>query len=406
MIAYSENEEFERAAITRDNISILKEFLDKSFEQKVEFLSHEKNIDIWSYFEGESEIDLSVYMVRSGMLLGNKTFNFAKEDLVGDMKEEFPSKVLQFYALSEEVNPEQVVLDLPEESVAPLSDAFKEFGLKSLVGQVKRHLPLLEMTRKHAMETQKVRILNQESTFVGLNKLKDLLKLPDRPRVLECYDVAIWQGQSPTAAQIVFDEGKPRKENYRYYHLEIREEGNNDFAMMQEVIGRRIRRRPLPDVFIIDGGIGQVNAVKEVLDRNKITTPVIGIAKSKELTSGNYLTEEVVKTEERLIIPGRMEPFILTQAPALFKIIVSMRDEAHRFSRKLHHKAEKKRIITTWVDGVSGLSEETKKKILSRLTMSEEELKELNPEELMDMFSLSIRDANLLAKHLYSTLRD
>jgi excinuclease ABC subunit C len=183
--------------------------------------------------------------------------------------------------------------------------------------------------------------------YVGLNKLKDLLGLKERPVVLECYDVAIFQGSSPTAAQIVFHDGKADKKSYRYYHLEELPEGNNDFAMMRELIIRRSDNGSLPDVFIVDGGLGQVNIFKEALKELNIPIPVIGIAKSKVIkTRDGFKNEDIKRSEERLIIPGRSNPFMLNQNRSLCKIIVQMRDEAHRFSRKLHHKEETKRVIT------------------------------------------------------------
>ncbi len=87
--------------------------------------------------------------------------------------------------------------------------------------------------------------------------------MKERPRVIECYDIAIWQGKSPTASQVVFHDGKADKKSYRYYHLEELPEGNNDFAMMKEVFTRRLKRRPWPDVFIVDGGVAQVNTVEK-----------------------------------------------------------------------------------------------------------------------------------------------
>jgi excinuclease ABC subunit C len=228
-----------------------------------------------------------------------------------------------------------------------------------------------------------------------------LLGLKERPRILECYDVAIWQGKSPTASQIVFEEGKADKAKYRYYHLEELPEGNNDFAMMREVISRRIGHGNLPDVLVIDGGVAQVNTVTAVLDELKVSLPVVGIAKSKDLTTGNLRATEVVKSEERLVIPGRLNPYILTKCPSLFKIIVSMRDEAHRFSRKLHHKAESRRVLATWVDEVKGLGEEGKKKVLANLSMTQKELKEYSVNDLMNYFGLKSPQAKALRAYLH-----
>jgi excinuclease ABC subunit C len=245
-----------------------------------------------------------------------------------------------------------------------------------------------------------------DSVFMGLNKLKELLNLRERPRMLECYDVAIWQGQSPTASQIVFEEGKPDKRKYRYYHLETRPEGNNDFAMMREVISRRADNGDLPDVFVIDGGVAQVNTVTAVLQELKLEVPVVGIAKSKDLTSGDYAAKEVSRSEERLIIPGRSNPYILSKCPPLFKIIVTMRDEAHRFSRKLHHKAESKRVLSTWLDEVKGLGEEAKKKILTQLSMTQEELRDYSVNDLMNYFGIKSPQAKALWAHLHEDSKE
>lgn len=401
MNAFAENEEFEMAAIVRDHLQLLEEFLEKSYDQKVESLETDKNIDIWSYWNGAEEVDLSVYMIRSGMLLGHKNFHFVKGELIEEIEDEVLSKIVQYYSDPEEISPQLVVMDFKEEDLNSVTEALKTFGIEKVLGQSKKYLPLIEMTRKHAEETQRVRMVNMDSVFIGLNKLKDLLSLKERPRILECYDVAIWQGQSPTASQIVFEEGKADKRKYRYYHLETRPEGNNDFAMMREVISRRVEHGDLPDVLVIDGGIAQVNTVTAVLNELNIPLPVVGIAKSKDLTSGDLHAKEVVRSEERLIIPGRSNPYILTKCPSLFKILVSMRDEAHRFSRKLHHKAESKRVLSTWLDEVKGLGEEGKKKVLLQLSMTQEELKEYSVNDLMNYFGLKSPQARALRAHLH-----
>jgi excinuclease ABC subunit C len=406
MVSYAESEEFEMAAIIRDHVQLLQEFLDKSLDQKVESLNAEKNIDVWSYWNGQEEVDITVYMIRSGMLLGQKNFHFVKGEIIQEVDEEILSKIVQYYADPQEINPEMVVMDFEEDEIISFTEALKTFGVQKVLGLSKKYYPLVEMARKHAEETQRVRIANMDSVFMGLNKLKELLNLRERPRMLECYDVAIWQGQSPTASQIVFEEGKPDKRKYRYYHLETRPEGNNDFAMMREVISRRADNGDLPDVFVIDGGVAQVNTVTAVLQELKLEVPVVGIAKSKDLTSGDYAAKEVSRSEERLIIPGRSNPYILSKCPPLFKIIVTMRDEAHRFSRKLHHKAESKRVLSTWLDEVKGLGEEAKKKILTQLSMTQEELRDYSVNDLMNYFGIKSPQAKALWAHLHEDSKE
>jgi excinuclease ABC subunit C len=398
---YAENEEYEMAGIIRDNVQLLEDFLEKSFEQKVENLQSDKNIDVWSYWNGKDEVDISIYMIRAGLLLGQKNFNFVKSELIEELEDEILQKIVQYYSDPEEMNPDILVLDFEEEKLEDVKSALLTYGEMKVVGLNKKYYPLVEMCRKHAEESQRVRIANADSVYMGLHKLKDLLGMKERPRTLECYDVAIWQGQSPTASQIVFEEGKANKRKYRYYHLETRPEGNNDFAMMREVISRRLDNGDLPDVLVIDGGIAQVNTVCAVLREMNVELSVVGIAKSKDLTSGDLSATEVVRSEERLIIPGRSNPYILQKCPPLFKIIVSMRDEAHRFSRKLHHKAETKRTLSTWLDEVKGLGEEGKKKVLTQLSMTQDELKDFTVPDLVNYFGLKNVQAKALWDHLH-----
>lgn len=400
MHGYAEKEEFEMAGIIRDHIYLLEEFLQKSYDQKVESVQDDKNVDVWSFWNGNEEVDISLYMIRSGLLLGQKNFHFVKGELIEELPDEILQKIMQYYSDSEDASPDIVVLDFEEDEIKDVSEALNTIHkMKIVSGLTKKYYPLIEMCRNNAEETQRVRMENADSVYIGLNKLKDLLNLKERPRFLECYDVAIWQGLSPTASQVVFEEGKPNKKKYRYYHLETRPEGNNDFAMMSEVISRRVDNGDLPDVLVVDGGVAQVNTVTTVLKDLNIDLPVVGIAKSRE--TSDFKSTEIERTEERLIIPGRLNPYILTKCPALFKIIVSMRDEAHRFSRKLHHKAESKRVMGTWLDEIKGLGEETKKKILSQLTISKEELKSFTMTELANYLGIKNPQAKALWMHLH-----
>jgi excinuclease ABC subunit C len=327
-------------------LSALSDFAN-NFKQANAELDQERDIDIAAFYQGETEVDLSIYMMRNGILLGHKNFSFSNLEIIDDVEETINNFLFQYYSSTYDSLPELIITQMTDES-----NKLLEAGMKTLVTNIRVRPPqkqydsLLNLTRDHAFEQQRVRMLHEDSVYVGLNKLKDLLGLRERPVVLECFDVAIFQGTSPTASQIVFHDGKPDKKKYRHYHLEERPEGNNDFAMMKELITRRSDNGNLPDVFIVDGGLGQVNIFREALKEFNILIPVVGIAKSKVVrTKNGFKNEDIKRSEERLIIPGRANPFMLNQNRSLFKIIVQMRDEAHRFSRKLHHKEESKRIF-------------------------------------------------------------
>ncbi len=346
MLEASDGEEFERAGHLRDQLQLLKTFIQDFRQENAEHLD-EKNIDVIAFYQGEAEVDISIYMMRNGLLLGHKNFSFSNLDLNDELNEEVLNFLFQYYNETYDILPDVVVTQFGDAENASFESALKSIQEKIRVQMPgKKYQRLHDLTRDHAFEQQRVRKLNQDSVYVGLNKLKDLLNLRERPVVLECYDIAIFQGKSPTAAQIVFHDGKADKKAYRHYTLAEREEGNNDFAMMKELITRRVDNGRLPDVFIVDGGLGQVNIFREVLKEFAIDIPVVGIAKSKvKKGKDSFKKENVSRSEERLIIPGRVNPYLLHQNKSLFKIIVQMRDEAHRFSRRLHHKHESERFF-------------------------------------------------------------
>lgn len=387
MLEASENEEFERAALLRDQIKTLRDFCDYSQQKNAEIQSKEKDVDVIAYFEGEFEVDVAIYMLRNGLLLGHKNFHFPLIDFEDDIETELSKFVLQYYSSTYDSLPRVIVSSFSSATRKLIQDAFQSFSEMKMKTAGKDFKSLLKLAHEQAQENQRFRFSNNESEYMGLNKLKDLLSLSERPITLECYDIAIFQGASPTASQIVFVNGQPDKKKYKYYHLKERAEGNNDFAMMKEVISRRLKHGELPDVFIVDGGKGQVSSFKAALDEADIKVPVIGIAKSK--AQSNFSSSEVKKSEERLILPNRSNPYILNKNKALLKIIVSMRDEAHRFSRKLHHKKETERTFQSWLDHVEGIGPKRKKELLKKMTKSVEELSKLNLEELKKEFGVS-----------------
>lgn len=356
----AENEKFEKAAIIRDGLFDLRRFLEGEHQQQVENIGS-NDVDVISYYEGDVEVDLSFYMVRNGLLIGQKSFNFLKEDFLEDTESELTALIYEHYQQENQALPANMVVDLESEQQELLKNSLETRVISSTN---RNYQKLLSSVKEHAKQTQILRIESQASELRALSQLTQILDLKERAKILECFDVAIWQGKSPTAALIHFHEGKPDKTKYRYYHLKELPEGNNDFAMMEELFQRRIKRLNFPDVFVVDGGKGQVSVVKKILDENKIDIPVVGIAKSRVLTDVVKFSKDIDRSEERLVIHGRKDAINLKKTPELYRLLTSMRDEAHRFSRKLHHKAEKKRIFHSWVDEVKGINDEARAMLL------------------------------------------
>ncbi|MCB9061160.1 MAG: excinuclease ABC subunit UvrC [Halobacteriovoraceae bacterium] len=405
----SDNEEYELAAMLRDMILILEDFLKLGGQENAEIHQlKETSVDIVSPYLGESEIDISIYMIRNSHLIGHKNFHFPLIDCLDEIHEEIVNFLIQYYLKTNDELPHKIIME--GENIIEFSEALNQLIQQNKVmknNKIKVERPkqkfksLFELTTTHAKEQQRVRLENQDSVYVGLNKLKDLLSMSVRPKKLECYDIAIWQGKSPTASQVVSIDGKLIKDQYRYYHISVRDEGNNDFAMMREVLQRRLKKGDLPDVFIVDGGKGQVSSFQSVLKEFDINIPVVGIAKSK--TKSDFKEIEVNSSKERLIIPGRVNPYFLEKNKSLFKIIVQLRDEAHRFSRKLHHNAEESRLFTSWPGEIPGIGPKTVMKILKNLRFSREELAQLSFEELKKELGIKNHLVEKVYKYLHST---
>jgi excinuclease ABC subunit C len=401
MHSLAESEDFEHAAMIRDNIEVLDAFINISKQKNAEIPGEVRNVDILAYHIGEIEVDISLYLVRNGLLLGHKNFHFPVIDCEEEVESEVINFMFQYYSSGNESLPDVVVVDFEDENRELFNEAMKTLGKMKIQKPKIRgsdFSSLMALTRDHAKEHQRVRVSNEDSVYVGLNKLKELMSLKERPVVLECYDIAIFQGKSPTASQIVYRDGKADKKAYRYYHLKERAEGNNDFEMLKEVLKRRLDNGDLPDVFIVDGGKGQLSSFLSVLREEGVDIPVCAIAKSKG--QGDFTKEEVHRSEERLFIPGRANPYFLSKNKSLFRIVTTMRDEAHRFSRKLHHKAEKKRTMDSWLDQVEGIGPKTKKRILSELTLTKVEVAALEVHEIEDQLNVGPKIANNILKAL------
>ncbi len=336
-------ESYEWAAILRDSIQVLTAFLESAQQKNAELHHGIKNLDVVAYDCGEGEVGLSLYMVRHGMLLGHKDFHFPFVHVQNAGAEErqlyaetqSANLLFQYYSQAREMPPQTVVVPFQRETLVVLKEALANLAKIKVCSPGRRFASLVQLTHTHAVETMRIRMGHLESALASLRSLQRLLSLKDRPKLIECYDVAIFQGSSPTASGIVFERGRPCKERYRHYHLKARREGNNDFAMLREVLERRLEHGDWPAVFVVDGGRAQANVFSAVLQERGLSIPVIGIAKAKAKEG----------SVERLFLPGRKKAYPLGEDLPLLRLITHLRDEAHRFARRLHHRAEKKRLF-------------------------------------------------------------
>ena len=187
----------------------------------------------------------------------------------------------------------------------------------------------------------------------AMTALQKSLKLPMELKTIKCFDISNTLGQLSVASMTVFVDGKPARDEYRRFRIKT-VEGANDFASMAEVVGRHFTRlitenRPLPDLLVVDGGMGQLNAaLKKLTEINCPVLPVIGLA----------------ERNEEIYIPGRSEPLVLDRHNPGLRVLQAIRDEAHRFAISYHRELRQKRLTESLLDDLPGIGEKRKLALL------------------------------------------
>jgi excinuclease ABC subunit C len=187
----------------------------------------------------------------------------------------------------------------------------------------------------------------------AMQSLQEALKLPRPLKVMKCFDISNLLGQLAVASMTVFIDGKPVRDEYRRFRIKT-VEGANDFAMMSEAVGRHFKRlleenQPLPDLLVVDGGIGQLNAALRTLTELKCPPlPVIGLA----------------ERNEEIYIPGRREPLALDHHHAGLRVLQAVRDKAHRFAISYHRNLRSKRLRYSRLDQIPCIGPKRKEELL------------------------------------------
>lgn len=354
---------FERAAELRDRITAVKHVLER---QKV-VSPNGTNADVIAVARGAGgDAGIQVGFLRNGKILGSEFFPMqaSRED---EPEQIISGFVTQFYADAAVVPPLLMLQhNLPEQE-APIID---EWLRARRGGRVEITTPrrgekraLVEMVAKSAtdnLEQNRLKFLTDEMrTTAAMTELADALDLPRMPRRIECFDISNIQGTNPVASMVVFEDGKPAKREYRRFTIKT-VEGPNDFAMMQEVIRRRFRRAAdadeeeqgkwttLPELVIVDGGKGQLNAALEVLEEVGMNVPICGLAKENE----------------EIFLPGQPISIMLPRDSQALYLVQRIRDEAHRFAVTFHRQRRSKSTFKSSLDEIPGIGPKRKKALL------------------------------------------
>lgn len=364
MLEASDELNFEEAARWRNLLRSISVTVEK---QKM--VTRGGDSDVLGFFRDGALLELSLFFVRGGVMTGSRQFslNWELDDAEGI------SSFLRQYYTGDAFIPEQIHLPLDIEDTAPLAELLGESkGKKVMITcptrGVKREL--VELAMKNAATLLRERDAKQAAALETLEQLRQRLQLTRLPRRIECYDISTIQGRFSVGSGVVFCDGQPDRKQYRHYR--IRDvEGQNDFAMLAELFSRRFRaekleREGLPDLVVVDGGIGQLNAVQGIIAELGLAERFALVSLAKSRVERDVTAESLRKSDERVFLVGRRNPVALRQNSAPLLLLAAIRDEAHRFAIEYHRKLRGKEGVTSGIDQVPGIGAKRRMALLKR----------------------------------------
>lgn len=347
--------DYERAAILRDQITLIRRI---QAEQVIAGKGIEE-ADVIGVHQEDGQACVAVILIRGGRVLGSRTW-FPRVTAATDPEEIVAAFIGQHYM--HEQPPAEILVPVMPLDAAILAAALATRGVRpvrirdQVRGTRKRWL---EMAATNASQGLASRLAAGASLRVQFEKLAEALALDEVPQRIECFDISHTSGQETVASCVVFGPDGPIKSDYRRFNIRDVEPGD-DYAAIAQVVERRYARikrgeAPLPDLILIDGGQGQVDKARAVLEEFQLAhLPLIGVSKGRDRRAG----------EEKLVCPGEAAVRTLPpDSPALL-LIQQIRDEAHRFAITGHRQRRARAGITSSLESIAGLGPQRRRALL------------------------------------------
>jgi excinuclease ABC subunit C len=429
--------DFERAALIRDRIQAL-----RTVQEKQNVLSEDgQDRDVLAVVKDDRGAAIQMLYVRGGRLIGQRSFvlDGSSEAAPTEAVQEF---VKQYYSSQPEL-PKEILLPVEIEERKIVQQWLKQrkgAAVKINVPQGGEGLRLVDLAAQNAEQALKTFQLEMEQkerwAEQSGDELAEAIGLPAPAIHIEGYDISNIQGTAPVGSMVVFKEGQPSKDDYRRFRIKFHPEDPNDFAMMHELISRRLRRHldgdpkfaQLPDLIMIDGGKGQLASALKARDSLGLTVPMVGLAKKFELIHVPELNLEEAERLRTDLKPGEemlsdlstavkrgakydptterqkglpytyREVALPLNSPGLM-LLKRLRDEAHRFAITFHRKVRAKRAHGSILDEIPGIGPK-KKRLLLRTFGSIEAIRRAPVEEIGAVPTLTLRQAEQIREFL------
>lgn len=382
MKVFASNMQFEEALEVRNLI----EAVEKMDSQLITSLTSDSKIDVFAISNSEELGVINVMKIRAGKNDGQ--FNFLLEDAVGDNRELITSFISSYYENDQEL-PKEILLDdyLKDDAVLLEKFLFEKFNKKVKilfpVKGIKRQLldNSIQNANEYAFNSRDRIERKNKLTKEALIKLCEILDLKSINRI-EGYDISNISGTNNVASMVVFEAGEPVKKEYRKFKIKT-VDGANDFACLQEAISRRIDNlvegqvnfNKKPDLILIDGGLGQLNSVKEIIESKGVSIPIVSLAKQDE---------EIFTTSSSV-------PIRLDKSNNALKLLQRVRDESHRFA-VLYHRNLRGQSLSSFLQEIPGVGKKTSEDIW-KMFKTKENIFNAKPEDFSKIDGISVKKA-------------
>ncbi len=387
MESLSEQMKFEEAAIVRNQLFMLQKYTSKQKIISADFVDR----DILGIARDGELVCTLMLKIRDGKLIGRRHFIVKNAMDIPDSK--IVQRTLEKWYLETDFIPKEIFVPEEPEDIEYITEWLKkrkEGALHILIPKLGEKRAIVDMAITNAsflLKEFQIAIEKREQVIPrSVLSLQRDLQMKSPPRRIECFDNSHIQGSELVSSMVLFEDGKPKKSEYRKYKNKT-VLSNNDFAAMEEVVSRRYTRlkselkdenhTPLPDLIIIDGGKGQLSSAYNILKELELEKQITIVGLAKKL--------------EEVFFPGESDPLILPRTSSSLKLIQQLRDEAHRFAITFHRQLRSKRTFRTELTEITGIGEATASKLLKAFG-SVEGVKSATLEQLQSNVNNSIAE--------------
>lgn len=378
---------FEEAHLIKQKYELIENYRSKSVISNTIV----ENTDVFAYDENENSAYVNILRISKGYIIQGLTIEYKKR--IDEQKEDILAIAI--------IELRQRLKSNSKEIVLPFKIDIELNGIQLIVPQRGDRKKLLELSEQNVRQFKLDKLkqaekLNPDQRAIQLlEAIKDKLALPKLPMQIECFDNSNIQGSDAVAACVVYIKGKPAKKEYRKYTIKT-VEGPDDYASMKEVVRRRYTRAKneeliLPDLIVADGGVGQMEAIRQVVeDELNLQIPIAGLAKD-----GKHRTNEI-------LIGFPPQAVGLKPTEQLFKFFARMQDEVHRFAITFHRDKRSKKQVASELDNIAGIGEKTKNELISHFK-SVKRIRMAKIEELAEI--VGTNRASIIYSHFNTDLK-